>query len=317
MLKVIKFAAAMFAPPTAQSKTKAVAGAAHEFGQKSSTPKSSETLKYGYGDGGDARDARETAGQVEDAPHRLTWDFSTIPLIAPQANLMVGSVNDPLEREADRIADRVVQMESAPPALQAAPVQVQRKCAACENEEEETLRRKSAGAGGHISAAGVAPPSVAAALAGPGRKMDSATRSFFEPRFGRSLGDVRIHSDATAARSAEAVSARAYTVGRDIVFAPGQYSPGTPRGRWLLAHEIAHIQQQSGSRHGSAPASPVVRRQAGDGKMIPKVVPTTPSPAPAAGAAPVQSAAPPTAPDLGSQDPSHGKLAPAEQPAQR
>ena len=57
------------------------------------------------------------------------------------------------------------------------------------------------------------------------------------------LDDVRIHTDSTAARSAAAVDARAYTVGRDIVFGAGQHAPHTPEGRRLLAHELTHVLQ--------------------------------------------------------------------------
>jgi outer membrane protein OmpA-like peptidoglycan-associated protein len=55
---------------------------------------------------------------------------------------------------------------------------------------------------------------------------------------------VRIHDDQVAADSARALSARAYTVGRDIVFGAGEYAPGTAAGRHLLAHELAHVVQQ-------------------------------------------------------------------------
>jgi hypothetical protein len=55
---------------------------------------------------------------------------------------------------------------------------------------------------------------------------------------------VRIHADARAAEAARAVRARAFTWGRNVVFAPGEYAPGTPRGRRLLAHELTHVVQQ-------------------------------------------------------------------------
>jgi hypothetical protein len=65
-----------------------------------------------------------------------------------------------------------------------------------------------------------------------------------EPAFGHDFGGVRIHTDEKAARSARAVDALAYTVGRNVVFATGQYAPGTAQGRRLLAHELAHVVQQ-------------------------------------------------------------------------
>ena len=66
-----------------------------------------------------------------------------------------------------------------------------------------------------------------------------------EPRFGHDFSRVRVHTGARAAESAQAVSALAYTVGRDVVFGAGQYAPATARGAGLLAHELAHVVQQS------------------------------------------------------------------------
>jgi hypothetical protein len=68
-----------------------------------------------------------------------------------------------------------------------------------------------------------------------------------EPRFGHDFAGVRVHTDSTAAASAQAVNALAYTVGNDIVFNAGHYAPGTAHGDRLLAHELAHVVQQSGA----------------------------------------------------------------------
>ncbi len=83
-------------------------------------------------------------------------------------------------------------------------------------------------------------------LRSPGRPLDPDSRAFFEPRFGRDLGEVRVRADAGAARSARAVGALAYTVGRDVVFGAGRFAPGTAAGRRLLAHELTHVLQQRG-----------------------------------------------------------------------
>lgn len=88
------------------------------------------------------------------------------------------------------------------------------------------------------------PPIVNEVLQSPGQPLDTATRAFMEPRFGHDFGRVRVHADETAARSAEAVNALAYTVGRDVVFGAGQYAPRTSAGRRLLAHELTHTVQQ-------------------------------------------------------------------------
>src|SRR5262249_46370646 len=88
----------------------------------------------------------------------------------------------------------------------------------------------------------------------PGSPLDAATGRFMSDRIGRDFRDVRIHTDARADDAARTVGAHAYTVGDDIVFASGQYQPGTAAGRRLIAHELAHVVQQ-GAGGG------VVRRQ--------------------------------------------------------
>ena len=74
-----------------------------------------------------------------------------------------------------------------------------------------------------------------------------------EGRFRHDFGDIRVHADTQAAESAAAVDAEAYTVGRDLVFGDGRFAPSTPTGRRLLAHELAHAVQQSGSDVGTGP----------------------------------------------------------------
>ena len=171
--------------------------------------------------------------------------------------LVIGSVDDPLEAEADRTADRVLGMPdppvSAAPAIShAAPPTLRRcscggSCSKCK-EDDEKLRRKSsepAAPSGPSAPAADAPPIVHQALGSPGDPLDPAARSFMEPRFGRDFSSVRVHTDARAGASAHAVDARAYTVGNSIVFRPGSYQPHSTAGRRLLAHELSHVAQQS------------------------------------------------------------------------
>jgi len=89
-------------------------------------------------------------------------------------------------------------------------------------------------------------------LSSQGQSLGSETRDFFEPRFGRDLSSVRVHTNAKAAESARAVNALAYTVGRDVVFGHGQYAPHTVAGRHLLAHEFTHTIQQSDGLRGES-----------------------------------------------------------------
>jgi len=82
-------------------------------------------------------------------------------------------------------------------------------------------------------------------LSSSSQYLPESTRAFMEPRFGYDFSRVRVHTDAQAAESARAVKALAYTVGRDVVFGVGQYAPETTMGKRLLAHELAHVVQQS------------------------------------------------------------------------
>ncbi len=81
------------------------------------------------------------------------------------------------------------------------------------------------------------------ALAEPGDRLDGRTRAFMEPRFGQDFSQVRVHADASAARAARALNARAFTVGDHIFFGAGQSAAGASDRR-LLAHELSHVTQQ-------------------------------------------------------------------------
>lgn len=137
-----------------------------------------------------------------------------------------------------------------------APVRglLQRACAcggktagsgSCSDCERKRLQRKATSAG-HADAV---PAIVHEVLRAPGQPLAPGTRSYMEGRFGRSFADVRVHADARAAESAQAVEAAAYTVGRNIVFGSGRYAPEAADGRHLLAHELTHVVQQSRSAH--------------------------------------------------------------------
>lgn len=76
-----------------------------------------------------------------------------------------------------------------------------------------------------------------------GDALPAALREQFEPALGVDFSAVRVHTDREAAVSALTLGARAYSAGRDIVFAPGHYAPHTQAGRELLAHELTHVAQ--------------------------------------------------------------------------
>ena len=150
--------------------------------------------------------------------------------IEPQ--LVVGLINDPLEHDSDRVAEQALAVP-AYPAVSGTPRQIQ-------GISEQPTGQPVA-----------APASVDDALASPGTPLEPTLRQDMEQRFGHDFSRLRVHTDAKAAESADAVSARAYTVGHHIVFAEGQ----SFSDRALLAHELAHVVQQS-----EPTASTTVRR---------------------------------------------------------
>ncbi|MEA1865830.1 MAG: DUF4157 domain-containing protein, partial [Euryarchaeota archaeon] len=89
------------------------------------------------------------------------------------------------------------------------------------------------------------PPVVHEVLRSSGQPLDPNTRTFMEPRFGHDFSRVRVHTDTKAAESAQAVNALVYTVGQNIVFGAGRYTPQSSLGRQCLAHELTHVVQQS------------------------------------------------------------------------
>jgi hypothetical protein len=99
-------------------------------------------------------------------------------------------------------------------------------------------------------------------LIGGGQPLPAATRSFFEPRFGADFSGVRVHAHSEAAQVASSVNAKAFTLGRDLVFGAGQYSPETTGGKKLLAHELTHVIQQGSGRQATNQSlqSPVLQQ---------------------------------------------------------
>jgi outer membrane protein OmpA-like peptidoglycan-associated protein len=208
-----------------------------------------------------------------------------------QTKIKVGQPGDKYEQEADRVAEQVMRMpeplvqkqpeeeeeeetiQTNPLANQITPlvqrqvelgeepeeeeepiqtkltndIQVQRQ--AEEPEEEEPVQTKQLGGPTpHISHGLEA---QIHSLRGGGQPLPQTVRTFFEPRFGCDFGRIRVHADSEASEIARQLNARAFTVGRDIVFGAGQYAPETLAGRKLLGHEFVHVKQQTGADSSS------------------------------------------------------------------
>ncbi|MCK5013331.1 MAG: DUF4157 domain-containing protein [Candidatus Omnitrophica bacterium] len=177
---------------------------------------------------------------------------------ALQANLRIGQTGDVYEQEADRVADEVMRMPEPGVQRQVEPEEeeeeilqtkllvnqitplVQRQVE--EEEEEEMLQAKNREDA--TSEVTHDLESQINAFKGGGRPLVESERDYFEPRFGHDFSQVRVHTDAQAAESARAVNARAFTLGRDVVFGAGQYAPESSEERRLMAHELTHTLQQ-------------------------------------------------------------------------
>jgi len=166
-------------------------------------------------------------------------------------NLNISQPHDPAEIEADQIADRVMRMPmgATKPTQNSidSPGTIHPKCSTCEDEEEIIQRKPLPSGGGVLSKS---PVHMQNAVSSGGRPLDRQTRSFFEPRLGYDLSSVRIHTGDTAGESARTIDAKAYTLGSHIVFGSGEYKPESESGKHLLAHELAHVAQQSEHSRG-------------------------------------------------------------------
>ena len=164
---------------------------------------------------------------MEDEPLRRTV----------QTSLRLSEPGDPSELEARRVADQV--MRSSEPRVQ--PLNIMRVASGA--PPIGRLCDSCATADGELSS------TVARGIGDGGHALDQGTRAFMELRFGHSFGDVRVHTSTAAAESARSLDAHAYTVGNDIVFGSGRYSPDSNSGRHLLAHELTHTIQQNAGGH--------------------------------------------------------------------
>jgi hypothetical protein len=163
-----------------------------------------------------------------------------------QPKLSINQPDDVYEQEADTVADKVMRMNDSAFPQQSffrPPVNVQRKCAQC--EEEEKAQRKESNSG-QPTAINEQTENYISNLSG-GASLSTEQKSFFESGIGYDFSDVKIHTNSEARQSAKNINALAYTHGSNIVFGEGQYQPDTDAGKKLLAHELTHVVQQKGN----------------------------------------------------------------------
>ena len=193
-----------------------------------------------------------------------------------QCKLSVSQPGDPYEQEADRVAEAVTQANQesgSAVAIDREPdndLTINRMCSGCSDElnratspdddrdedamplqrqpeeDEETEGVVARAASGDALAVDGPVEEGIRGLRGNGSALPSAVRTGMESRVGFEFDAVRVHTDSNAGHLARAVNARAFTVGSDIVFGSGEYSPESKDGQKLLAHELTHVVQQTG-----------------------------------------------------------------------
>ncbi len=166
---------------------------------------------------------------------------------AIQAKLTVGAADDPYEREADRVASQVMSMSAG------APAGISRMDA---DEDAQTARRKPAitplvqrrsdDVSGSFDAGHDVERQLSAGSSG-GNPLPAKLRSELEPKFGADFSNVRVHTGAQSDSLNRSIGAQAFTHSNHIYMGAGKYNPGSTSGKQLLAHELTHVVQQTGS----------------------------------------------------------------------
>lgn len=257
----------------------------------------------------DTTPASDSAGADAGAGATRATPGGGIGDMALQAKNTVGRADDPMEREADDVAQRIMRATEPPkpgggpgptgaapaPGSAPAPDQLQRQTAPpppTPTATAEPAAGPSAPAGDDVVRRQVAAPDTDEGGPLPagvqeylqnsakgGSPLPEATRRDFEARLSADLGDVRVHDDPGAGEAAREIGALAFTRNNHIYFASGMYDPAAPTGRSILAHELTHVLQQSGRR----PPPPGAATGNGDGGggaeaggATPAVTPDTP-----------------------------------------
>jgi hypothetical protein len=167
-----------------------------------------------------------------------------------QPKLKIGQPDDPYEREADRMADFVVRQISSGPS------------SALQKKEKPVLQLKETDASYPVTA----PDNVAQKLSqkkGKGNSLPFPLQAQMEQSFGTDFSQVRVHTDSDAIQLNQQLGARAFTHGSDVYFNRGEFQPSSTEGQRLLAHELTHVVQQTGTLNQGER----LQRQAGAGTL--------------------------------------------------
>lgn len=172
-----------------------------------------------------------------------------------QTKLKIGNPDDEFEREADRLAEQVMNIPTSK--LQRStdtdadlpntrsidkpiysPVQRRKK-----SLDEKPVQKKASAS--EKTPIGQGFEAKIRSLRRGGRPLSRSERAFFEPRFGYNFDKVQVHTGEEAVALSHSIGARAFTIGSDIFFGKGEYNPVNSSARVLLAHELSHVMQQA------------------------------------------------------------------------
>jgi hypothetical protein len=187
----------------------------------------------------------------EEAGQTKLWRVQRTP-ISGVHSLCGRFTGHAVQRLCTECAEEKQQAEGQPEQM------VQRKTALPQIPDDEDTKEQQVQRKGPPTSTPRVTTSLAAnihSLNGSGSRLPDTTRAFFEPRFGADFSRVRVHTDVRAAETANAINARAFTVGPNIAFGAGQYAPESHAGRQILAHELTHVLQQGSAASNSQAVS--------------------------------------------------------------
>ena len=179
---------------------------------------------------------------------------NSIPKIQPK--LRISQPEDPLEKEADDISEKIVGMDYSSSSDTKSGNENKCKEQGYNNNKKQNQINKKNNPKRHAVKGSIETNETKNVIkkitSNGGEPLESTTKEFMESRFGYDFSNVKIYTDREAERSAKSIDAVAYTAGNNITFARGQYSPQTLEGRRLLAHELTHVIQQSRTNNSAS-----------------------------------------------------------------
>lgn len=199
------------------------------------------------------------------APSHFVYDFSKVPVFRAspmqvKSEMKISALGDTYEKEADRVADQVTRIpETTSRDSRASSISFSKNPVRKEKRDYLFPARSMEDPGGQK----ILNP-VEDVLLSPGQPLDSATRSFFESRFGHGFNHVRVHTGTKAEKSARTLNASAYTTGPDVIFGPGQYRPDTEAGGafWHMSSPMSCSRRPAARQPASCSARKRPRRSA-------------------------------------------------------